>query len=158
MRIHLDNTGEEMDKPASIGPCQSLEERMGGATAERVIAGPLTPEFKAILEAPSPVDRREMDYFAQSGLGIAEYFKAAGAAAAPLASSPLHKSADFEEADAVLRDFQRNHDKKSLSEQLAPLVERACAKLSQENAELLRKAHAVLDISVISFFLGRAFA
>jgi hypothetical protein len=91
MRIHLDNEGNEMDKPASIGPCQSLEERMGGATAERVIAGPLTPEFKAILEAPQAMDRREFDYLIQSGQGFGVAYAKAAAAASTPSGSTFHK-------------------------------------------------------------------
>jgi hypothetical protein len=89
MKIHLDNTGAEIDPPNQnfvIETFQDALDRGGRKPEPPIIPGPLTPEFKAILEAPAGLDRREMDYFIQSGLGIGEYFKAAGAAAA--ASAP----------------------------------------------------------------------
>jgi hypothetical protein len=100
-----------------------------------LVPGQLTPEFQAILEQGC-VDRREFDF--------------------NLANGDFAK--DFVEADEVLRDFQTQHDKRTLAEQLAPLVEKACLRLSKEHGELLRKAHAVLDLSVLSFLLGKAFA
>jgi hypothetical protein len=115
-----------------------------------LVPGQLTPEFQAILEQGC-VDRREFDFNLANG----DFAKAFESQAE---STSLHKSADFVEADEVLRDFQTHHDKRTLAEQLAPLVEKACLRLSKEHGELLRKAHAVLDLSVLSFLLGKAFA
>jgi|HubBroStandDraft_4_1064222.scaffolds.fasta_scaffold104914_1 hypothetical protein len=154
MRIHVDNTGVQIDPPAPIGPCQSLSERMGPEPVSVLVAGTLSEEHAAILHQPDTLDRREFNLAFESGEGLAAAFLRAASSA----TSPLYKSADFEQADAVLRDFRKNHDKKTLSEQLGPLVEKACAKLSTEHGELLRKAHAVLDLSVLSYFLGQAFA
>jgi hypothetical protein len=83
------------------------------------------------------------------------------AAFAPSGANLLHKrksAEDFAKADQVLRRFQEDHDRKSLAEQLAPLVARACEKLSQEHGELLRQALAAFDLSIVTFFLGEAFA
>jgi hypothetical protein len=121
--------------------------------AEPLVPGALTPEFKSILEGAS-VDRREFDFHTANG----DFAKAFAFQAE---SAPLHKrksEEDFEKADEVLRAFKNDHDKKSLSEQLAPLVTRACTVLSAEDGELLRKAWAALDLSILSFFLSRAFA
>jgi hypothetical protein len=114
----------------------------------------LSDEHRAILEAPTGLDRREFDYFVLSGQGMATAFKAAEVSG----NSSLYKSKDFKEADAVLREFHESHDKKSLSEQLEPLVRRAVSELSEDNAQLLRQAWRTLDLSVLSFLLGKAFS
>jgi hypothetical protein len=156
MSKHLDSTGAEMtqrefDRP--FAPLQTFAERMGFEQPVAVEAGPLSDEHRKILSEPDAIDRREFD----DAMRFGEFSKAF---AVTESSSPLHKakSRDFQEADAVLREFTTHHDKKTLHEQLAPLVDRACAKLSKEHGELLRKAHAALDLSILSFFLGRAFA
>jgi hypothetical protein len=114
-----------------------------------LVQGPLAPEFKSILEGES-VDRKEFDFHIANG----DFAKAFESQAE---SASLHKSADFQEADAVLREFHETHDKRTLSEQLRPLITRAVSKLSEENAERLEKAWRALDLSIISFLLGKAF-
>jgi hypothetical protein len=115
-----------------------------------LVPGPLSAEHRAILEGES-IDRREFSFNFANG----DFSKAFACQAE---SGSLHKSADFIEADEILRDFQNHHDKKSLAEQLAPLIARACEKLSQEHGELLRKALAAFDLSIVTYFLGKAFA
>jgi hypothetical protein len=115
-----------------------------------LVPGLLSAEHRAILEGAS-IDRREFSFNFANG----DFSKAFASQAE---SAPLHKSADFIEADALLREFKETHDRKTLSEQLRPLVERAVSKLSEENAELLRKAWRALDLSVLSFLLSKAFA
>jgi hypothetical protein len=79
---YVDNEGCEIDKPEWIRPAQSVQDFFATLTPDVVpVAGPLSSEHRAVLEAPSGLDRREMNYFAQNGQGIAEYFKAAGLAA-----------------------------------------------------------------------------
>ena len=58
-------------------PAQSLQERLGSIhkSAEPAIAGPLSSEFKAILEGKT-IDRREFDYVIASGQGITAAFEA----------------------------------------------------------------------------------
>lgn len=153
MKVFIDNEGTETGQLPLPAPVQSFEERMGLERTRPVVAGPLSPEFKTILSEEPAIDRREFDFNFANG----DFAKAF----ASQASSPLRKRKDaeaFEKADGILRDFQNNHDKKSLSEQLAPLCERACEKLSKENADRLRRALAALDLSIVTFFLGEAFA
>jgi hypothetical protein len=114
------------------------------------VPGQLSAEHRAILEGES-IDRKEFDFHIANG----DFSKAFACQAE---SGSLHKSADFIEADEILRDFQNHHDKKSLAEQLAPLIARACEKLSREHGELLRKALAAFDLSIVTYFLGKAFA
>lgn len=147
---HLDSQGHEFEL-CPVFAVQDLAERMG-ITSAPIAPGELSPEFRAILEKQDGVDFEKFHFAVRSGQGMGKAYEIAEP------SSPLHKSADFQEADAVLRSFHETHDKKTLHEQLAPLVERACAKLSKENGELLRKAHAVLDLSILTYYLGRAFA
>jgi hypothetical protein len=111
MKRYIDNEGNEIEAPPAVGPAQTLEERLGWQKSAPVIAGPLSPEFKAILEAPSPLDRREMDYFIGSGQGIGEYFKAAAAAAASsptfqktLGAGTLSKKTPFVKVDEAKRE------------------------------------------------------
>jgi hypothetical protein len=203
MRIHLDNTGVEIDPPSPIAPCQSLSERMGESAPEPVVAGPLSPAFKAILEESEGLDRREFNFCVESGLGFAVAFQRA-AVASPSSSltknasgeirdevdadadgawhteydavtgaflrcwrdeghgrpdfEALHKSADHQNADALLNEYRSSpHARGSLEVSLSPLVERACAFLSPENGELLRKALKSLDLSLLSFFFEKAF-
>jgi hypothetical protein len=156
MTKHLDSQGNEIE-PRPDFPAQDLWDRMGLAASAPVTVGPLSEAHKAILSEPQTLDRREFDLCVQSGQGLRVAFEKA-AAVSGNSSLRKAKSTDFLEADTVLREFQETHDKKTLHEQLAPLVERACAKLSKENGELLRKAHAVLDLSILTYYLGRAFA
>lgn len=158
MKIYLNNQLEEIDPPSPVGPCETFEEAL-----RRGQPGPsasifekdkpqLSVEARAILEnsAPELDPRREFNFLMDSGQ-IEKAFAASG-------SSPLHKSADFQKADAVLREFRETHDKLNLREQLEPLVAKAVTKLSQEDGSLLRRALNALDLAVLSFFLGKAFA
>jgi hypothetical protein len=159
--IHLSNQLEQIDPPMNFGPCQTFEEAMErGRPAPEVSIfekdkPQLSAEARAILANSAPeLDPTREFYF---NMACGDFGKAF---AAPR-SSALRKRKDaeaFEKADGILRDFQNNHDKKSLSEQLAPLCERACEKLSKENADRLRRALAALDLSIVTFFLGEAFA
>ena len=151
MKIHVDNEGHAIDAPATVMPVQDWRERMGLDALPTVTAGPLTPEFKKILSEEPGVDRREFDFNFANG----DFAKAFASQAE---SAPLHKSADFAKADALLREFRETHDKLSLREQLEPLVAKACGKLSAEDGSLLRRALNALDLAVLSFFLGKAFA
>jgi hypothetical protein len=94
MKIHLDNTGVEIDPPSPVGPCQTLSERMGEPRPEPVVAGKLSAEHRAILEEPDGLDRREFNYLIESGQGFLAAFKAA-AGMSPV--SPFAKHASGEE-------------------------------------------------------------
>jgi hypothetical protein len=89
MKRHIDNEGNEIEAPPAVGPAQTLEERLGLQKSVPVIAGPLSPEFKAILEAPQSMDAREFSYLIASGQGWATAYEKS-AAASP--SSSLRKT------------------------------------------------------------------
>jgi hypothetical protein len=109
--IYRDNHGNEFE-PRLDFPAQSLEERLGLRKSVPVIAsGPTPPEFKTILETPTGLDRREMEYFIKSGQGLAAYFKAAAAASPSSATfqktfgaGTLSKRTPFVKVDEAKRE------------------------------------------------------
>ncbi len=108
--IHRDNQGNEFELKTDF-PAQSLEERMGAPKAEPIVVGPLSAEHRAILEAPTGLDRREFDYMLASGQGFLAAFQKAAAASPSIATlqktisgAILNKRTPFAKVDELRRE------------------------------------------------------